>query len=276
MRVLELFSGTHSVGKICKEKGWEVVSLDLQDADINISILDWDYKKDFKPGDFDIITASPSCFYWSHLRKCWFNAYYNVESMKFSRTEKDGYIKFTQKELQDDIDKYGKPQVDKVIEILEYFKPKFYWIENPKGSSMKSYLYEKGYTNDVIVSYCKYGFPYQKHTRFWTNIPNFKGNICKNDCEFIIEIGKYNKVLGNGYEMINGVKTLCNTKELREKKRLLHKTNCGNTERVNEVKKELKSRKHNKNTNDIGGGTNRLERYRIPPKLIKELLELCV
>lgn len=141
---------------------------------------------------------------------------------------------------------------------------------------MKNYLYEKGYTNDVIVSYCKYGFPYQKHTRFWTNISNFKGNICKNDCEFI-EIGKHNKVLGNGYEMINGVKTRCNTKELREKKRLLHKTNCGNTERVNEVKKELKSRKHNKGLDiDIGGGTNRLERYRIPPKLIKELLELCV
>ena len=26
----------------------------------------------------------------------------------------------------------------------------------------------------------------------------------------------------------------------------------------------------------VGGGTNRLERYRIPPKLIKELLELCI
>tara|TARA_R110000744_G_C19031842_1_gene525550 strand:- start:4 stop:567 length:564 start_codon:yes stop_codon:yes gene_type:complete len=187
--------------------------------------------------------------------------------MKFSRTEKEGYIKFTEKELQDDINKYGKPQVDKIIEILEYFKPKYYWIENPKGSSMKNYLYEKGYKNDIIVSYCKYGFPYQKHTRFWTNIPNFKGNICKNDCEFMVEIDKkltHNKILGNGYEMINGVKTLCNTKELREKKR------------INEVKKELKFREQNKNTKEIGGGTNRLERYKIPPKLIKELLELCI
>ena len=282
MKLLELFSGTHSIGKVCDNLNIDVVSLDrdLPDYDksdtalkykskhhIKSCLLEWDYKKDFKEGEFDIITASPSCFYWSQLRKCWINSYYNVNTMKFSRTEKEGYIKFTEKELQDDINKYGKPQVDKIIEILEYFKPKYYWIENPKGSSMKNYLYEKGYKNDIIVSYCKYGFPYQKHTRFWTNIPNFKGNICKNDCEFMVEIDKkltHNKILGNGYEMINGVKTLCNTKELREKKR------------INEVKKELKFREQNKNTKEIGGGTNRLERYKIPPKLIKELLELCI
>ena len=28
MKVLELFSGTHSVGVVCKEKGYEVISLD--------------------------------------------------------------------------------------------------------------------------------------------------------------------------------------------------------------------------------------------------------
>jgi hypothetical protein len=44
MNCLELFSGTHSVGKILKEKGYNVVSLDLKGADINCNILDWDYK----------------------------------------------------------------------------------------------------------------------------------------------------------------------------------------------------------------------------------------
>ena len=55
VKVLELFSGTQSVGKVAKSLGYEVVSLDLQGADINIDIMDWDYKSAYKPGDFDIV-----------------------------------------------------------------------------------------------------------------------------------------------------------------------------------------------------------------------------
>ena len=61
MKVLELFSGTGSVGKIAKELGWEVVSLDLKNADIETNILDWDYKI-YQPEEFDII------FHLSSLR----------------------------------------------------------------------------------------------------------------------------------------------------------------------------------------------------------------
>ncbi len=44
MKVLELFSGTGSVGNACKEFGFEVISLDRDmEADIKTDILEWDY-----------------------------------------------------------------------------------------------------------------------------------------------------------------------------------------------------------------------------------------
>ena len=67
MNVLELFSGTGSIGKCCKELGWDVVSLDLDErADIVIDILKWDYSvypKDY----FSVIWASPPCDEYSCL-----------------------------------------------------------------------------------------------------------------------------------------------------------------------------------------------------------------
>ena len=49
MRLLELFSGTHSVGRKAKELGWEVTSVDISDYNgkypptLLTDILDWDY-----------------------------------------------------------------------------------------------------------------------------------------------------------------------------------------------------------------------------------------
>ena len=43
MRLLELFSGTGSVGKVFKQHGYEVISLDIDNrATINTDILNWD------------------------------------------------------------------------------------------------------------------------------------------------------------------------------------------------------------------------------------------
>ena len=45
MRILELFAGTGSVGKVFKDWEWEVVSLDRDmDADIRADIMDWDFR----------------------------------------------------------------------------------------------------------------------------------------------------------------------------------------------------------------------------------------
>ncbi len=97
-----------------------------------------------------------------------------------------------------------------------------------------------------------------KKSRFWTNIKDFIPKLCKKDCENIIQIEdkkQHKTVLGNGYTIIDGKKVLSNTKALRD----VHRLHFGD-----------KNRK-----GCVGGGNNRLLRYRIPEKLIIELLEKC-
>ena len=71
MKCLDLFSGTHSVANALKERGHEVVTLDLKDSDINKNILEWEYWKDYPKGYFDYIHGSPPCDTFSLCRKCW-------------------------------------------------------------------------------------------------------------------------------------------------------------------------------------------------------------
>ena len=69
MRLLELFAGTGSVGEVFRERGWEVVSLDRDmDADLRMDIVDWNFRRDFQPGHFDMIWASPPCTEYSTLK----------------------------------------------------------------------------------------------------------------------------------------------------------------------------------------------------------------
>ena len=71
MRLLELFSGTGSVGEVFREKGWDVVSLDSNpksEADIVVDIRYWD-PSTYPPGHFDAIWASPCCTHYSIARK---------------------------------------------------------------------------------------------------------------------------------------------------------------------------------------------------------------
>ena len=64
MKLLELFRGTKSVGKVARDKGYSGISLDLKDADINSDILEWNFK-DYEVGYFDFIWASPPCTEYS-------------------------------------------------------------------------------------------------------------------------------------------------------------------------------------------------------------------
>ena len=71
IKVLELFSGTGSVGKCCKELGWDVVSVDMiLPADHKVDIMDFDYKQ-YPKDYFDIVWASPPCTNYSKLQDSW-------------------------------------------------------------------------------------------------------------------------------------------------------------------------------------------------------------
>ena len=58
MRLLELFSGTGSVGNVFKDCGWDVVSLDRDmAADIQTDIMDWDYARSgYEPVSYTHLT----------------------------------------------------------------------------------------------------------------------------------------------------------------------------------------------------------------------------
>ena len=139
IKVLELFSGTRSIGKCCDNLGWESVSVDLiLPADHNCDIMDFDYKQ-YPKDYFDIVWASPPCTEYSKAK---------------SRGIRDieGANKF----------------VLKTLEIIKYFDCQYWFIENPQTGKLKDQYFMKK-LNFVDCDYCMYGKPYRKRTRIWTN-----------------------------------------------------------------------------------------------------------
>jgi hypothetical protein len=157
-RLLELFSGTGSVGSIARGLGWEVTSLDINPkshADIHTDILTWDYAD--HDVQYDFIWASPPCTEYSIAKTV------GVRNL----------------ELADSI-------VRRTWEIIDHFQPRLgYVMENPQTGMLKSrpMMVGKPYTD---IDYCKYGMPYRKRTRLWNNIQHLYWKprpLCKRDCE---------------------------------------------------------------------------------------------
>ena len=198
MKVLELFSGTHSVGKVCKELGYEVVSVDIDGrADINIDILKWDYKKEFDVGEFDIIWASPPCSTFSILR--------NSNIGRKLKVFGDQIV--TAEMLYNDMIQNGLPLLRKAQEIIEYFKPKLWFIENPSTGRMKEFLTD---LNHYDVDYCQYSdWGYKKSTRIWTNKTDFIPKRCNSQCPNLIKGTRKHKIeMSRTYSGGNNSKSL--------------------------------------------------------------------
>ena len=201
--LLELFSGTHSVGNTMKDK-YNIISLDfstykgIEPPTHQVDIMKWDYKQ-YPKDYFEVIWASPPCVNYSILQ----NGNYGriIRGELYTREVRERKMK--------ESDIIGR----KVMEIIEYFNPRLWFIENPQTGKMK----ERDWIKDkpfYDIDYCMFSnWGYRKRTRFWTN--------------------------RKGYH-----NTLCNK-------------NCGNME----------NGKHK-----MGKGKSKLDRYRIPPKLILDLI----
>ena len=67
-QLLDLFTGTGSVARVYQDRGFTLVTLDLDPAtspDILVDILQWDYQSQFKPGDLHTVFAAPPCTEYS-------------------------------------------------------------------------------------------------------------------------------------------------------------------------------------------------------------------
>ena len=186
MNVLELFSGTGSIGKVCHKLGWNSVSVDLiSESTHKGDIMDFDYKQ-YPKDYFSVVWASPPCTNYSKLQDGWLGR----------KRKGEIYTKEIQEKEMNEDDKL----VLRTLEIIDYFNPEIWFIENPATSKMKDrpFLKDKPF---YIVDYCMYSeWGYRKRTRIWTNKKGWDNKLCNKKC---------GNMVGN-----------------------LHKTNLGNADRI--------------------------------------------
>jgi len=147
IKVLELFAGSRSIGKVAEKLGYKVFSSDINSfdgIDYVTDILDFDINKiPFTP---DLIWASPPC------------TTYSIAAISHHRPH--------DKPLSDFAIKSDR-MVQKTLSIIQELKPKKWYIENPRGLLRKQ-PFMRGLSR-TTVWYCKYGDNRAKPTDIWSN-----------------------------------------------------------------------------------------------------------
>ena len=173
--ILELFSGTGSIGKAFTGIGWDVVSLDRDcryNPTICKDIFSWEYEIEYPRGSFDFIWASPDC-------------------TQYSRARTTGPPR--------DLEAADR-LVEKTLEIVTFYQCPFAF-ENPETGLLKTRRCVAGIPFSD-TSYCQYGYPYKKSTRIWHNLGEYISLIPKcsisNPCRHISRTGKHPKSAQRG------------------------------------------------------------------------------
>ena len=181
MRILDLFSGNKCVSSIFEEKGFEVITVDYVEKlnpSICIDILKWDYTI-YTPNYFDVIWASPDCTSWS------------LASGGRHRTKISEGI-----EPKTEVGRIGELLVHKTLEIIKYFNPAIWFIENPRGL-LRHFPVMKTLPFENLVYYGNYNYPMIKATNIWSNKELWKETQPKLDDSCFMTLSSGRKI--NGY-----------------------------------------------------------------------------
>ena len=161
MKTLELFSGTKSFSKVMAKHGHQTFTID-NNPKLNPDLIEWieDLKIEQLPYKPDVLWASPPCqaFSVAAISKNW---------------NKDGTPKNDRAVLAQEL-------VLSTLELIRELKPKYWFIENPRGMLRKFPIMEALPIRNT-VTYCQYSDDRMKPTDIWTNNPYWTPRpMCKN------------------------------------------------------------------------------------------------
>jgi len=146
MKLLELFAGSRSVGKVAEEYGFYVFSVDINKFDkIDLVIDILDLKKEMIPFQPDVIWASPPCTYFS------------VASI--------GHHWHENHEPKSKEALLGMKILNKTLDIFTWFPEAKFFMENPRGKMRR----KVNGINRTSVTYCSYNDKRMKPTDIWSN-----------------------------------------------------------------------------------------------------------
>jgi len=163
MKVLELFAGSRSIGKVAEKLQMETFSVDWKQYEkIDLAIDIGEMKIEDCPFIPDIIWASPDCTTYSIA---------SISTHRDKQKPKTDYAK--------QCDKTNKHFIALIKQWLKINPDMVFFIENPRGM-LRHMDFMQEFTRQTIWL-CKYGDDRAKPTDIWTNSKTWTPRkMCRN------------------------------------------------------------------------------------------------